>query len=62
MTELQCTTYLNDDQAHALAQLSKRIGWTELRALASSDEEAELMREGIGQLSQALAEIGFAPR
>ena len=62
MTELKCTTYLSDDQAHALAQLSKRIGWTELRSLASSDEEAQWMREAIYQLRQSLAEIGFAPR
>lgn len=53
---------LNDDQAWSLAQLCKRIGFTDLRALAASDVEAYEMAEAIGHLHKALAEAGFEPR
>ena len=62
MNEIQCTLFLDDNQALALAQLCKRIGWTELRALAGTDLEAQSMREAINRLSQGLAEQGYAPR
>lgn len=49
-------------QAQALAQLVKRIGWTELRQNAQDDEEAYDMRNAVQQLQNALALAGYAPR
>jgi hypothetical protein len=53
---------LNDNQAMALAQFTKRIGWTEVRALAASEAEAHQMCEAIYQLHTALGNHGFSPR
>lgn len=53
---------LDDAQALALAQLVKRIGWSELRALSVSEGEAYTMRDAVHQLSEALAAGGYAPR
>lgn len=49
-------------QAHALAQLVKRIGWTELHQNAQDDEEAYDMRNAVQELQNALEEAGYAPR
>lgn len=49
-------------QAQALAQLVKRIGWTELRQNAQDDEEAYDMRNAVQELQNALALAGYAPR
>lgn len=49
-------------QAQALAQLVKRIGWTELRQNAQDDEEAYDMRNAVQELQNALGEAGYAPR
>jgi len=49
-------------QAQALAQLVKRIGWTELRQNAQDEEEAHDMRNAVQELQNALAEAGYAPR
>ena len=49
-------------QARALAQLVKRIGWTELRQNAQDDEEAYDMRNAVQELQNALALAGYAPR
>lgn len=53
---------LPDDEAWALAQFVKRVGWTELRSNAESEEEAYLIRYALGKLSDALREAGYAPR
>ena len=53
---------LSDPEAWALAQLLKRIGWSQWRALAVDDDEADAMRSACEQVSQALAERGYAPR
>ena len=53
---------LDDAQALALAQLVKRIGWTEIRSLAVSDDEAYLMRDAVSEVAKALAAEGYAPR
>lgn len=53
---------LPPDQADALAELVKRIGWSELRALAVDDVEAHAMRDAVETLRRALADGGFAPR
>ena len=53
---------LDDAQALALAQLVKRIGWSEMRSLAVSDDEAYLMRDAVSEVAKALAAEGYAPR
>ena len=53
---------LNDELALALAQLVKRIGWTELRQNAVDDDEAYQMRQAVSAVARALAEAGFEPR
>jgi hypothetical protein len=53
---------LDEIQAEALAQLVKRLGWSEWRSNAVSDEEAAQMRSACDALRQALAEAGYAPR
>jgi dissimilatory sulfite reductase (desulfoviridin) alpha/beta subunit len=53
---------LGEDDAWALAQFVKRIGWSEFRALAVDDEEAHRIRSGVDALQRALAEAGVAPR
>jgi hypothetical protein len=53
---------LDDGLALALAQLVKRIGWTELRQNAVDDDEAYQMRQAVNEVAKALAEAGFEPR
>lgn len=53
---------LGDAEAWSLAQIVKRVGWSELRANAVDDDEAYAMRDALEQLRQALAEAGYAPR
>ena len=53
------------DEAHALAQFVKRIGYDDAERLSSrydGGQEREAMRAGIDKLQRALAEAGFAPR
>ena len=56
------TIELTEDQAMALAQFMKRVGWDEWRRKAVDDAEAHLMRDACDKLSKALADRGFAPR
>ncbi|HAT3474055.1 TPA: hypothetical protein I8498_005235, partial [Serratia marcescens] len=53
---------LTHREAQALAQLVKRLGFSDCRGLATSDIEAYLMMDGINQIMKALAEEGYAPR
>ena len=56
---------LPDDQAMALAQLAKRLGYDDAERLSSrydGGEERDAMWQGILKLQRALAEAGFAPR
>jgi len=53
---------LTDEEALALAQLVKRIGWSELRDNAVDDEEAYTMRSAVAKLQSVLAGAGYAPR
>jgi predicted signal transduction protein with EAL and GGDEF domain len=56
------TVTLTEAEALALAQLAKRIGWSEWRALSVDDDEAYAMRAGTDRLASGLAAAGFAPR
>lgn len=53
---------LTEDEALALAQFVKRVGFSEMRQNATDDEEAYLIRAGIDALQKSLAAAGFAPR
>ncbi|OJM44433.1 hypothetical protein BK294_22040 [Escherichia coli] len=53
---------LDENETMALAQLVKRLSWSDLRGCAVSDEEAWVMKSTIEKLQQALREEGYAPR
>lgn len=53
---------LTKDEAWALAEMCKRIGWTDLRQLSSGDDEADLMQSALVKIAKELAHSGFAPR
>jgi hypothetical protein len=50
------------DLAWALAQLLKRIGYSDCRALAEDDQQAYQMIQATEHVRRALAESGMAPR
>ena len=64
MIEKQVTfsVTLNDEDALAVAQFLKRVGWSEMRQNAVDDEESYRIRSGLAQVQKALAEEGYAPR
>ena len=56
---------LPSDEARALAQLVKRLGYDDAERLSSrynGGEERDAMLSSIDKLRRALAEVGFAPR
>lgn len=53
---------LDAEQAWALAQLVKRIGWADCRSLAEDEEQTRLMIVATERVRAALAAAGFAPR
>jgi hypothetical protein len=53
---------LNTDQAWALAQFLKRVGYSDYRSLAADADEAYEMVDAGEQVRKALAESGIAPR
>lgn len=59
---VKVTMELSADQAWALAQLAKRLGWSDMRACAIDDVECYEIRGGVDSLQRALREAGFAPR
>ncbi len=61
-TDLPLNLIITPAAAEALAQLVKRIGWSDARSLAVNDDEAYAMMDGIAALQRALAEAGYAPR
>ena len=63
MTEpVQINLEIDSEQAWALAQLVKRLCWSEVRSNAVNDDEAYTMRDALGELAKALSEVGFSPR
>ncbi len=59
------TLDLAPDEAHALAQLVKRLGRSDRERLSNrydGGHERDAMIAGIDKLQRALAEAGFAPR
>ena len=59
---MQFSIELTEDQAWALAQYLKRIGYTSYRAHAQSDTEAWQMSDAGDVLRIALANAGVNPR
>jgi len=53
---------LSPELAWSLAQFVKRVGWSEIRANAASEEEADEIRTALEYLRDALALAGFGPR
>jgi hypothetical protein len=53
---------LDAEQAWALAQLVKRIGWADCRSLAEDEEQTRLMIAATERLRAALAAVGYSPR
>ena len=51
-----------DAEAWALAELCKRIGYSECRANAVDDDEARNMIVATSKMQQALSRAGFAVR
>lgn len=53
---------LSSVEAEALAEFLKRVGVSDFRSLARSDEEAYLMQAGAAKVAKSLADAGFDPR
>lgn len=53
---------IDETQAQALAQLVKRIGWSDIRLNAANDGEAYQMTTAVSKLQDALARQGYSPR
>lgn len=46
----------------ALAQMVKRIHYSDMRSLSASDEEADAMATAVTKLQKALDDAGYSPR
>lgn len=53
---------LSPELAWSLAQFVKRVGWSEIRANAADDHEADEIRTALEYLRDGLALAGFTPR
>ena len=53
---------IQEDEAMALAQVLKRIGFSEIRKLSTSEEETYEAQNALESVRKALAETGFNPR
>ena len=53
---------LTDDEAWNLAQFLKRVGFSDFRGNAQTDDEAYAMRDAADRVAIALKEAGYAPR
>ena len=62
MDDVSVQMELEPAQAMALAQLVKRIGWDDMRQLATSEPETYQMKYALAELQKALAAAGYAPR
>lgn len=53
---------LTREQAWAVAEFCKRVGWTDIRQLSADDPEADGAQTGLMVLANELARVGFKPR
>ena len=56
------TVELSEELANALAQLVKRVGFSDMRSNAVDDVEAYLIRDAIDRVRMGLANADFSPR
>ena len=59
---VKITVELTIEQAQALAQFVKRVGWSEIRQNAVDDDEAHEIQIALMLVQSSLAEVGYAPR
>ena len=59
---MQLNLEINEEQAMALAQFVKRVGFSEFKANAVDENETYLIRDAVSKLQDALAQEGYAPR
>jgi len=52
----------NENQIYAAAQVLKRIGFTDIRALSANDDEAYNAQYALEQVRAGLAAAGYNPR
>ena len=52
----------SDRQINALSQVLKRIGWTDIRKLSATDEEAYDAQSALEMIRAELAKQGYNPR
>lgn len=52
----------SEKQIYAAAQVLKRIGFTDIRALSANDEEAYNAQYALEQVRAGLAAAGYNPR
>lgn len=53
---------ITEPEIWALAQLVKRIHWSDMNGLSASKEETERMASSVVKLQKALDEAGYSPR
>jgi hypothetical protein len=53
---------LTREQAWAVAEFCKRVGWADIRQLSADDAEADGAQTGLMVLANELARVGFKPR
>jgi hypothetical protein len=56
------TVTLPTDEALALAQFCKRVGWSDCRANAVDSDEAYRMVAALDRVRTGLAAVGYSPR
>lgn len=56
------TVIINDEQAEALSQFFKRVGFSQVRQNAVDDAEAYGMLDAFNAVQKALIEVGYDPR
>ena len=62
MNSVTVTIELTSQEALALAQFVKRVGWSEFRQNAVDDDEAYVIRDAVDRVAAGLAQVGYAPR
>lgn len=62
MNSVTVTLELTPQEALALAQFVKRVGWSEFRQNAVDDDEAYVIRDAVDRVAAGLAQVGYAPR
>ena len=58
----QADAQLSDEETLALAQLLKRLTWSDMRGCAVDDAETYIIRDAVGKVQDALGRAGYAPR